>query len=63
MAMTKLLVYLPIQLKVQLDQLRSQGYTASGFIRSLLERELNRKEKEVIHNINISVILVRSKKM
>ena len=39
--MTKLLVHLPVDLKAKLDALRSQGYTASGFIRSLLERELN----------------------
>lgn len=39
--MTKLLVHLPEELKAKLDALRSQGYTASGFIRSLLERELN----------------------
>jgi metal-responsive CopG/Arc/MetJ family transcriptional regulator len=38
--MTKLLVHLPEELKAKLDALRTQGYTASGFIRSLLEREL-----------------------
>ena len=27
--------------KAKLDALKSQGYTASGYIRSLLERELN----------------------
>ncbi len=41
MAMVKLLVNLPAPLKAKLDALRSQGYTASGFIRALLERELN----------------------
>jgi hypothetical protein len=40
--MTKLLVHLPEELKAKLDALRTQGYTASGFIWSLLERELNR---------------------
>lgn len=39
--MTKLLVHLPEELKAKLDALRTQGYTASGFIRSLLEREFN----------------------
>ncbi|MEE8124546.1 MAG: hypothetical protein V3T42_01895 [Nitrospirales bacterium] len=43
MAMVKLLVNLPAPLKAKLDALRSQGYTASGFIRALLERELNGK--------------------
>jgi len=41
MAMVKLLVHLPKPLKAKLDALRSQGYTASGYIRALLERELN----------------------
>jgi mannitol/fructose-specific phosphotransferase system IIA component len=41
MKMTKLLVSVPESLKAQLDALRTQGYTASGFIRALLERELN----------------------
>ena len=39
--MTKLLIHIPVPMKKQLDGLRSQGYTASGFIRALLERELN----------------------
>ena len=39
--MTKVLIQLPTELKTKLDSLRSQGYTASGYIRALLERELN----------------------
>jgi hypothetical protein len=39
--MTKLLVHLPEELKAKLDAKRTEGYTASGFIRSLLERELS----------------------
>ena len=39
--MVKVLVHLPAPLKAKLDGLRAQGYTASGFIRSMLERELN----------------------
>jgi len=38
--MTKLLIHLPESLKKKLDSLRKQGYTASGYIRALLEREL-----------------------
>ena len=37
----RLLIQLPDRLKVKLDALRAQGYTASGYIRALLERELN----------------------
>jgi len=39
--MERLMIQLPAPLKRKLDALRAQGYTASGFIRALLERELN----------------------
>ena len=42
--MAKLLINVPTQIKAKLDALRKQGYTASGYIRALLERELNEKE-------------------
>ena len=38
--MERLMIQLPTPLKRKLDSLRSQGYTASGYIRALLEREL-----------------------
>jgi metal-responsive CopG/Arc/MetJ family transcriptional regulator len=41
MKMERVLIQLPTDLKTKLDGLRSQGYTASGYIRALLERELN----------------------
>ena len=44
MSMVKMLIHVPAPLKAKLDALRTQGYTASGFIRALLERELNQKE-------------------
>ncbi len=44
MKMERVLIQLPTDLKAKLDGLRSQGYTASGFIRALLERELNPPE-------------------
>ena len=37
--MKRLSIQLPKNLKYGLDALRAQGTTASGFIRSLLERE------------------------
>jgi len=40
MQMVKILIHIPKALKKKLDALRTQGYTASGFIRALLEREL-----------------------
>ncbi len=52
MKMKRILVALPAPLKHKLDALRAHGYTAAGYIRSLLERELNqnpmaRKRDEV----------------
>lgn len=41
MKMVRLLIQVPKPLKAKLDVLRAQGTTASGYIRSLLERELN----------------------
>lgn len=43
--MKRVWVQLPRPLKAKLDALRMQGYTASGFIRSLLEREFNQAPK------------------
>ena len=48
-AMTKVLIQLPIPLKEKLDAMKAQGYTASGFIRALLEREFNQPKKGASH--------------
>jgi hypothetical protein len=42
MKSVKVLIQLPVSLKAQLDALRTQGYTVSGYIRSVLERELKK---------------------
>ena len=42
MKQVKVLIQLPASLKEQLNALRTQGYTVSGYIRSLLERELKK---------------------
>ncbi len=39
--MERVMIQLPKPLKAKLDDLRKQGYTASGYIRALLERELS----------------------
>ena len=44
MKMTRILVQVPISVKQRLDALRTQGYTASGYIRALLERELKQNQ-------------------
>ena len=41
MKMKTVNIQLPLALKAKLDTLRNQGYTTSGFIRALLERELS----------------------
>ncbi len=41
MQMTRIQVQLPLALKRKLDASRAQGYTAAGYIRAVLERELN----------------------
>ncbi len=41
MQMRRIQVQLPLALKHKLDALRAQGYTAAGYIRAVLERELN----------------------
>jgi len=44
--MTTLLIHLPVTMKRKLDALKSQGYTASGYIRALLEKDLNSSKKK-----------------
>ncbi len=44
MQMTRIQVQLPLALKRKLDALRSQGYTAAGYIRAVLEKELNQAQ-------------------
>ena len=43
--MTTMVLRLSVPLKNKLDALRAQGYTANGYIRALLERELNQPKK------------------
>ena len=40
--LVRIVVQLPVELKEQLDTLKLQGYTTSGFIRATLERELSK---------------------
>ena len=47
MKMKRILIMIPDGLKTKLDALRARGYTASGFVRHLLERELEADSPEV----------------
>jgi hypothetical protein len=42
MQMVRVMIQVPRPVKAKLDALRKQGTTASGFIRSLVEREFHR---------------------
>ncbi len=42
--MERIVISVPKSLKAKLDALRAQGYTASGYIRAVLEKELNQAQ-------------------
>jgi predicted DNA-binding protein len=44
--LVRIVIQLPVELKTQLDALKQQGYTTSGFIRAMLERELGKMEEQ-----------------
>ena len=44
--LVRIVIQLPVELKSQLDALKQQGYTTSGFIRAMLERELAKMEEQ-----------------
>jgi len=46
--LVRIVIQLPIDLKNQLDGLKQQGYTTSGFIRAMLERELAKMDQEYV---------------
>jgi len=43
--LVRIVIQLPVDLKTQLDGLKQQGYTTSGFIRAMLERELAKMDQ------------------
>lgn len=48
--LVRIVIQLPQELKSRLDELKLQGYTASGFIRAVLEREFAKPEHNGDHN-------------
>lgn len=44
--LVRIVIQLPLDLKLKLDQLKLQGYTASGFIRAMLEQEFHKAERK-----------------
>jgi len=43
--LVRIVIQLPVDLKTQLDGLKQQGYTTSGFIRAMLERQLAKMDQ------------------
>lgn len=46
--LVRIVIQLPLDLKAQLDNLKQQGYTTSGFIRAMLEREFAKMEEKTV---------------
>ena len=46
MKMERVMIQMPRSMKRKLDALRRQGYTASGYIRALLEKALSTATKK-----------------
>ena len=44
--LVRIVIQLPMELKTRLDGLKQQGYTTSGFIRAMLERELAKLDQQ-----------------
>ena len=42
MRMSRILIQVPVSMKRKLDALRGQGYSVAGYVRAVLERELNK---------------------
>ena len=45
MKMERVMIQLPKRLKTSLDAMRRKGYTASGYIRTILERDLKKARR------------------
>ncbi len=51
MKQVKVLIQLPMALKARIDRLRVQGYTASGYIRHVLEQHFSTKTRKGRHTV------------
>ena len=46
--LVRIVIQLPVNLKAKLDNLKQLGYTTSGFIRAMLEREFAKMEERPV---------------
>lgn len=44
--MTKVLIHLPVSMKGKLDAMKAQGYSVSGFVRAMLEKDFSKPTKK-----------------
>ena len=51
--LVRIVIQLPVHLKTQLDNLKQQGYTTSGFIRAMLEREFAKREENSVTPLSV----------
>ncbi|MGH7217060.1 MAG: hypothetical protein ACREIG_07485 [Nitrospiraceae bacterium] len=51
--LVRIVIQLPVNLKTQLDNLKQQGYTTSGFIRAMLEREFAKMEEKPVTSLPV----------
>jgi hypothetical protein len=54
--LVRIVIQLPMDLKTRLDGLKQQGYTTSGFIRAMLERELAKIDQQIPDHKQLSLV-------
>ena len=54
--LVRIVIQLPTDLKTRLDDLKQQGYTTSGFIRAMLERELAKLDQQASDQKTLTLV-------
>jgi metal-responsive CopG/Arc/MetJ family transcriptional regulator len=54
--LVRIVIQLPLDLKTRLDGLKQQGYTTSGFIRAMLERELAKIDEQIPEQKSLTLV-------
>jgi metal-responsive CopG/Arc/MetJ family transcriptional regulator len=54
--LVRIVIQLPLDLKTRLDGLKQQGYTTSGFIRAMLERELAKIDEQIPEQNSLTLV-------
>ena len=54
--LVRIVIQLPMDLKIRLDGLKQQGYTTSGFIRAMLERELAKLDEPMMEQKPLTLL-------